>query len=128
MPLAAATTASPKTLALGQAASQQAAVHDAAAGNQASVAPSAKADGNGNGANPAPLTQGQAEKLVKSIQDNADAKGLNLAFKLIGKSDDIQVAVEDSAGKVIRKIPSDEIVKLDQSLKTQASGLKENYV
>jgi uncharacterized FlaG/YvyC family protein len=126
--LAATTAASPKALAPEQAAPQAAAVQTVAAVKQTAVAPSASSGGNGKGASPAPLTQEQAEKVVKSIQDNANAKGLNLAFKLVGKSDAIQVAVEDSSGKVILKIPSDEILKLNQTIKEQASGLKENYV
>jgi uncharacterized FlaG/YvyC family protein len=124
--LASTTTASPKALATEQAASQTVAVQTVAAGKQTAVATAAHSDGKGE--TPTPLTQGQAEKIVKSIQDNANAKGLNLAFKLVGKSDSIQVAVEDSSGKVILKIPSDEILKLSQSIKDQASGLKENYV
>lgn len=106
----------------------QAAPQAAAAGKQTAAAPAAQPGGDGPGKSSVPLTQEQAEKAVKSIQDNANAKGLNLTFKLVGKAEAIQVAVEDDAGKVIRKIPSDEILKLDQSLKNQASGLKENYV
>ncbi|MBF0481362.1 MAG: flagellar protein FlaG [Desulfovibrionaceae bacterium] len=121
-----AATASPKTPVTEQVAPQMAAAQAVASGKQAETAPAAKAAGGGD--DPAPLTKGQAEKIVKSIQDNADAKGLNLSFKLVGKSDAIQVSVEDASGKLIRKIPSDEIIKLDQSLKNQASGLKENYV
>jgi uncharacterized FlaG/YvyC family protein len=75
------------------------------------------------------LSRQDAEKLVNTIQKYFDSKGVSLNFKVLGGSDGVQVQVMDAqSGKVLLKIPDDELVKLGDSLKREAKGVMDKSV
>ena len=75
------------------------------------------------------LSRQDAEKLVNTIQKYFDSKGVSLNFKVLGGSDGVQVQVMDAQnGKVLLKIPDDELVKLGDSLKREAKGVMDKSV
>jgi flagellar protein FlaG len=75
------------------------------------------------------LTRQDAEKLVGKVQEYFGGKGVSLNFKVLAGSDGVQVQVLDAkSGKVLRKIPDDELVKLGDSLKREAKGVMDKAV
>ncbi|GAB6038380.1 hypothetical protein JCM15519_29390 [Fundidesulfovibrio butyratiphilus] len=64
--------------------------------------------------------------IVKQADQYFQAKGVNLHFKVSDNNQAVQVEmVEDGTEKVICKIPSDDIVKLRDSMKRMAKGVKD---
>lgn len=59
-----------------------------------------------------------ANKLEKDIQTS----GVRLSFNVIESNNTIQVEVSDQQGNLIRKIPSDDMVKLSKSLRQHFPG------
>ncbi|WP_051693975.1 flagellar protein FlaG [Desulfohalovibrio reitneri] len=61
--------------------------------------------------------RGQAEETLASI-------GLKLRFKVDEESDTVQVEIVDpGSGKVVRKLPPDDLLKLSRSIRDMARGL-----
>lgn len=75
------------------------------------------------------LSREDVKKLVEKAQDYFKDKGVNLHFKVLGDSDELQVEVVDAdSNKVIRKFPQDELIKLSDNLKRMSKGLMDKAV
>lgn len=75
------------------------------------------------------LSRDDVTKLVNKAQDYFKDKGVNLHFKVLDDSDELQVEVVDAdSNKVIRKFPQDELVKLSDNLKRMSKGLMDKAV
>lgn len=75
------------------------------------------------------LSRDDVTKLVHKAQDYFKDKGVNLHFKVLDDSDELQVEVVDAdSNKVIRKFPQDELVKLSDNLKRMSKGLMDKAV
>lgn len=75
------------------------------------------------------LSREDVKKLVDKAQDYFKDKGVNLHFKVLGDSDELQVEVVDAdSNKVIRKFPQDELIKLSDNLKRMSKGLMDKAV
>lgn len=75
------------------------------------------------------LSRDDVQKLVDKTQDYFKDKGVNLHFKVLDNSDELQVEVVDAdSNKVIRKFPQDELVKLSDNLKRMSKGLMDKAV
>lgn len=76
-----------------------------------------------------PLSRDEVKKLVDKAQDYFKDKGVNLHFKVLDDSDELQVEVVDAdSNKVIRKFPQDELLKLSDNLKRMSKGLMDKAV
>jgi len=76
-----------------------------------------------------PLSRDEVKKLVTKAQDYFKDKGVNLHFKVLDDSDELQVEVVDAdSNKVIRKFPQDELLKLSDNLKRMSKGLMDKAV
>ncbi|WP_243546419.1 flagellar protein FlaG [Pseudodesulfovibrio tunisiensis] len=64
----------------------------------------------------------EVERQVQTVQEKLDARDIKLKFNVLEKEDTVQVEVQDEQGKVIRKIPADEMIKLSQSIKEFVGG------
>lgn len=75
------------------------------------------------------LSRDEVKKLVDKAQDYFKDKGVNLHFKVLDDSDELQVEVVDAdSNKVIRKFPQDELLKLSDNLKRMSKGLMDKAV
>lgn len=64
------------------------------------------------------LDRKSIEKVLAEAEQSLAEKGVALKFSISEDSDDLQVEVRDAgSNKVIRKIPTDEVVRLSQSIK-----------
>lgn len=78
---------------------------------------------------PKTLGRDDVTKLVNKAQDYFKDKGVNLHFKVLDDSDELQVEVVDAdSNKVIRKFPQDELLKLSDNLKRMSKGLMDKAV
>ncbi len=69
------------------------------------------------------------EKLAQTVQDYFQSKGVNLHFKVLEDSDQVQVEMlDEDSNKVIRKFPQDEMVKLADNMKRLAKGVLDRAV
>lgn len=76
-----------------------------------------------------PLSPENAQKLMAEAGKHFQEQGINLHFKLLEDSNDVQVELVDAGSrKVIRKIPQDEVVKLNGTLKRLAKGVLDKAV
>ncbi|MGE4553121.1 MAG: flagellar protein FlaG, partial [Desulfovibrionaceae bacterium] len=67
--------------------------------------------------------KGETLKSLRSAQDLLAERGVDLDFNLVGDDEELQVEVRDPrSGKLIRKLPPDELIKLSESL-DQMSGV-----
>ena len=75
-------------------------------------------------------TRESAQKLVgDAAKYFQEQQGVNLHFKLLEDSNDVQVEMVDAdSRKVIRKIPQDEVVKLNDAIKRMAKGVLDKSV
>ncbi|MBU1248215.1 MAG: flagellar protein FlaG [Proteobacteria bacterium] len=70
------------------------------------------------------LDRQTVETIVQKAQEQLSAKGVALTFNIQEDNESIQVEVRDAkSGKVIRKIPDDEMLKLSESIKDMAGVL-----
>lgn len=60
--------------------------------------------------------------LIEEAQEQLDANNVKLKFNVLEEADTVQVEIIDGEGKVIRKIPDDDLVKLSKSLKNFGQG------
>lgn len=75
------------------------------------------------------LTRDEAQQLVHKAQEYFKDKGVNLRFKMLDGSGELQVEVVDAdSNKVIRKFPQDELLKLSDNLKRMSKGLMDKAV
>ncbi|WP_243312714.1 flagellar protein FlaG [Fundidesulfovibrio agrisoli] len=73
--------------------------------------------------------QPDAKQVLSQAQSYFKDKGVDLHFKLLEDSKDVQVEVMDKdERKVIMKIPRDEIVKLSEGLRKMAKGVLDKAV
>ncbi|GFK93722.1 hypothetical protein NNJEOMEG_01556 [Fundidesulfovibrio magnetotacticus] len=71
----------------------------------------------------------EREKLLAQTQDYFHQRGVDLHFKVLDETGQLQVEMKEAGGtRVIRKIPQDEIVKLSDNLKRMAKGLLDKSV
>ena len=67
-----------------------------------------------------------SSEQVKTVTDDMEKKlednNVKLSFNVIEEEDTVQVEIIDAEGKIIRKIPSDEAIKLSESLKNLERG------
>ena len=75
------------------------------------------------------LTRDEARGLAEQAQQYFKEQGVNLRFRLLEESKEVQVEMVDAdSHKVIRKIPQDEVVKLSDNLKRLAKGVMDKSV
>ncbi|MCJ2163811.1 MULTISPECIES: flagellar protein FlaG [unclassified Pseudodesulfovibrio] len=73
-------------------------------------------------------TKEELYELIAEAEKHLEANDIKLKFNVLENNDTIQVEVLDSDGKVIRKIPDDDLIKLTKSLKNLGQGfLNEVY-
>ena len=75
-----------------------------------------------SGSTPQSVSRKEAEGLVSDIESKLQNTNVQLKFNVLEENDTVQVEIQDSEGKTIRKIPSDELVKLSSSLKNLDRG------
>jgi len=81
------------------------------------------ADGNKTGdSTPQALSREEAAGIVSDIESKLANSNVQLKFNVLEENDTVQVEIQDSEGKTIRKIPSDELVKLSNSIKNLDRG------
>lgn len=69
------------------------------------------------------------EKLAQNAQQYFKDKGVSLHFKVLENSNQVQVEmVDENTNKVIRKMPGDDLVKLEDNLKREAKGVMDRAV
>ncbi len=69
------------------------------------------------------------KEVLANLQQHLEKQGLELKFTLREESGQIQVEMIDAqSDKVIRKVPSDELLKLSTSLKDFARGFLDRAV
>ncbi len=68
------------------------------------------------------LSVDQIKTLVTEAEKQLEANNVKLSFNVLEEKDLVQVEIVDNDGKVIRKIPSDEVIKLSESLKNLDRG------
>ncbi|QGY41315.1 flagellar biosynthesis protein FlaG [Pseudodesulfovibrio cashew] len=64
----------------------------------------------------------QMNDLVKETQELLENNDVKLKFNVLEENDTVQVEIIDGEGKVIRKIPGDDLLKLSKSLKNLDRG------
>ncbi|GAB7022764.1 flagellar protein FlaG [Salidesulfovibrio brasiliensis] len=60
----------------------------------------------------------QATELVREMEDKLREMNVNVSFNVHEDLDTVQVELRDGEGNVVKKIPSDELVKLSQNIKS----------
>jgi len=69
------------------------------------------------------------EELARSVQEYFQGKGVNLHFKVLEDSNQVQVEMlDEDSKKVIRKFPQDEMIKLADNMKRLAKGVLDRAV
>lgn len=75
------------------------------------------------------LAKKDPQEILKQAKEYFGGKGVNLDFKRVDDSGDIQVEMVDATThKVIRKIPEDEVVKLADNIKKMAKGVMDKAI
>lgn len=70
------------------------------------------------------LDKAGIEKVLVQANEELASQGVALKFSISEESEELQVEVRDATSdKVIRKIPSDEVVRLSRSIKDMAGVL-----
>lgn len=64
----------------------------------------------------------ELNQFIEESQKELERNNVNLKFNILEEADTIQVEVVDAEGKVIRKIPGDDLLKLTESLKNLERG------
>jgi flagellar protein FlaG len=69
------------------------------------------------------VDRGTLEAAAEKVQSQLENEGISLTFKITEESGDLQVEmINTESKKVIRKMPSDELLKLSTSMKKLAGG------
>jgi uncharacterized FlaG/YvyC family protein len=63
------------------------------------------------------LSKDEAIKLAGEIQSKLQEGNVNVAFKVDENLDTVQIELRDDAGNVVRKIPSDDFLKLSKNIR-----------
>ena len=65
-----------------------------------------------------PVERETAQQVADDAQKEMDRQGVKLSFNVQEDNETVQVEVRDTeTGKVVRKIPADEVIKLSESIK-----------
>ncbi|BDQ36138.1 hypothetical protein SYK_04980 [Pseudodesulfovibrio nedwellii] len=64
----------------------------------------------------------ELKALIAEAEKHLETNDVKLKFNILEENDTVQVEIIDSDGKTIRKIPDDDLVKLNQSLKNFGQG------
>ena len=64
----------------------------------------------------------ELETVIRETEEQLANNDVKLKFNVIEENDTVQVEIQDQAGKTIRKIPDDELIKLSKSLKSLERG------
>ncbi|WP_319544024.1 flagellar protein FlaG [uncultured Pseudodesulfovibrio sp.] len=68
------------------------------------------------------FTKEELKALIAEAEKHLETNDVKLKFNILEENDTVQVEIIDSDGKTIRKIPDDDLVKLNQSLKNFGQG------
>jgi flagellar protein FlaG len=79
-------------------------------------------DQNGTAESGRPLTREETTALAANMQKTLDANNVKLKFNILEEDDTVQVEILNGEGKTIRKIPSDDMIKLSKSLENLDRG------
>ncbi|ADU62688.1 MAG: flagellar protein FlaG [Pseudodesulfovibrio sp.] len=71
---------------------------------------------------PHTLSKDEATALAADIEKVLEANNVKLKFNIIEENDTVQVEIVNNEGKTIRKIPSDDMIKLSKSLESLDRG------
>lgn len=63
------------------------------------------------------LTRDEAIKLAEELQSKLREGNVNVAFNVHDNLDTVQIELRDEAGNVVRKIPSDDFLKLSRNIR-----------
>ncbi|MUM78467.1 flagellar biosynthesis protein FlaG [Pseudodesulfovibrio sp. F-1] len=69
-----------------------------------------------------PLSREEVAILAAEMEKTLEANNVKLKFNIIEENDTIQVEIVNGEGKTIRKIPSDDMIKLSKSLENLERG------
>ncbi|WP_285904941.1 flagellar protein FlaG [Pseudodesulfovibrio pelocollis] len=79
-------------------------------------------DGSAKDEKPAPLSREDVAALAAGMEKTLEASNVKLKFNIIEDNDTVQVEIVNGEGKTIRKIPSDDMIKLSKSLENLERG------
>jgi len=79
-------------------------------------------DGSAMEEKSAPLSREEASVLAAEMEKTLEANNVKLKFNIIEDNDTVQVEIVNGEGKTIRKIPSDDMIKLSKSLENLERG------
>lgn len=88
----------------------------------ASPAVGSKGDENALADRPHTVSRDEAIALAADIEKVLEANNVKLKFNIIEENDTVQVEIVNGEGKTIRKIPSDDMIKLSESLESLDRG------
>ncbi|MFH1912842.1 MAG: flagellar protein FlaG [Pseudomonadota bacterium] len=71
---------------------------------------------------PAPLSREDVAALAAGMEKTLEANNVKLKFNIIEDNNTVQVEIVNGEGKTIRKIPSDDMIKLSKSLENLERG------
>lgn len=77
---------------------------------------------NASASTPQDMSREEVKEIVGDIRSKLENSNVKLKFNVLEENDTVQVEIQDSEGKTLRKIPSDELVKLSNSLKNLDRG------
>lgn len=77
---------------------------------------------NALAARPSTLSREEATALAADIEKVLEANNVKLKFNILEENDTVQVEIVNGEGKTIRKIPSDDMIKLSKSLENLDRG------
>jgi flagellar protein FlaG len=81
-----------------------------------------KGEGNTLADRPHTLSKEEATALAADIEKVLEANNVKLKFNILEENDTVQVEIVNGEGKTIRKIPSDDMIKLSKSLESLDRG------
>jgi FlaG protein. len=75
-----------------------------------------------NSEKPRAISKEDVTALAARIEKKLDASNVKLKFNVVEENDTVQIEILNSEGKTIRKIPSDDMLKLSKSLEELDRG------
>lgn len=68
------------------------------------------------------LSKEKLNELIADVEEQLEKNDVSLKFNVLEENDTVQVEIVDGAGKTIRKIPDDDLLRLSKSLKNLDRG------
>ncbi len=68
------------------------------------------------------LSKEKLNELIADVEEQLEKNDVSLKFNVLEENDTVQVEIVDGAGKTIRKIPDDDLLRLAESMKNLDRG------